>query len=319
MTKTKVFIVFISLLLTAPSAVFALSMQSPAGLQMPQSANDLATMFGVSAQSYLVADADTGQILIDKNADKAWPPASLTKLITALVVLDTKPNLKKSVAMIQKDQIAGACSSGGACIKTKPGVKFTVDGLFHALLMPSANNAASSLAGSTGLSISAFAVRMNQKAAALGAINSHFNEPTGMDPNNQITAGDYAKIVGAAFSNPYLAQIAGLSSYALRSTNNSRYNQTIKNTDKLLADSQIQILGAKTGYLNESKYNFAALIQTADGQKLAIVVLGEDHLFTAFEETKALAELSQEAKLLALTNNFAGYVLGTSTDATINN
>ena len=157
---------------------------------------------------------------------------------------------------------------------------------------------------------------MNQKAADLGATASHFNEPTGMDPQNQITAADYAKIVTAAFSNPYLLKIAGLSSYALRSTNNFRYNQTIKNTDKLLTDSSVQILGAKTGYLDEAKYNFTSLIKY-NGEELAVVVLGEDHLYTAFGETKLLADLAAQAQLLALTNSF-GMVLGTSTEANQN-
>ena len=264
----------------------------------------------------IVQDANTGQVLISKNSDLSWTPASLTKLVTALVVLDAKIKLTKTVAITSADQTLGACSSGGACIKAKSGVKFTVDGLFHAALLPSANNAASALARSTGLSMGQFAVLMNQKAASLGATGSHFNEPTGMDPQNQITAADYAKIVVAAFSNDYLRKIAGLTSYALRSTNDSRYNQTIKNTDKLLTDSGVQILGAKTGYLNEAKYNFAALVKY-NNEELAVVVLGENHLYTAFDETKLLANLAGQAQILALINPF-GMVLGTSTGANPN-
>ena len=137
---------------------------------------------------------------------------------------------------------------------------------------------------------------MNEKAASLGATNSHFNEPTGLDPTNIITAGDYSKIIAAAFSNSYLRNIAGLTSYALHSTNNSGYNQTIKNTDKLLANSDIQILGAKTGYLNESKYNFSALVKNPDGQELAIVVLGENHLYTAFDENHPAGQFNRRGK-----------------------
>ena len=124
-----------------------------------------------------------------------------------------------------------------------------------------------------------------QKSRGVRRRKFTFYEPTGLDPQNTITAADYAKIISAAFQSPYLQQIAQLSNYTLHSTNNSRYNQTIKNTDKLLADSGVQILGAKTGYLNESKYNFSALVQIG-GQTLAVVVLGEDHLYTAFDETK---------------------------------
>ncbi len=300
--------IIISGLLIAPSFAMALN--------MPTSGNDLANMQGVSAQAYIVQDATTGQVLIDKNADMPWTPASLTKLVTALVVLDTKPKLTKTVAITNQDQTLGACTSGGACIKAKVGVKFTVDGLFHAALLPSANNAASALARSTGLSMDQFVAKMNQKAASLGAVGTHFNEPTGMDPDNKITAADYAKIVTAAFSNAYLRAIAGLNNYSLRSTNNSRYNQTIKNTDKLLTDADVEILGAKTGYLTESKYNFASLIKY-NGQELAVVVLGEDHLYTAFGETKLLTDLAGQAQLLALVN-WGPMVLGTSTVASAN-
>lgn len=305
MSKTKITAILIATILTAsPTAVFALA--------MPQTGNDLAGLAGLAAQSYIVADAATGDVLISKNADVPWPPASLTKLVTALVVLDTKPRLAKSVVMTQSDQDAGQCQSGGACIRSKAGVKFTVDGLFHATLLPSANNAASALARSTGLSAAVFADRMNKKAQSLGATASHFNEPTGLNPQNQITAADYAKIVAAAFKNPYLSKIAGLKTFALRSANNFRYNQVIKNTDKLLANADITVLGAKTGYLDESKYNFSALISYRGGQKLAIVVLGEDHLYTAFDETKLLASLADQALGLALINHPA-QVLDAST------
>jgi D-alanyl-D-alanine carboxypeptidase len=168
------------------------------------------------------------------------------------------------------------------------------------------------LARSTGLTAAQFSKRMNQKAAALGAGHSHFNEPTGLDPSNIITAADYAKIVTAAFSNPYLRGIAQLSDYALRSSNNSRYNQTIKSTDKLLGDAQTVMLGAKTGYLNEAGYNFASLIKFNGSQELAVVVLGEDHLYSAFSETKQLLALSQMARALALLN-LPPAVLGTDT------
>jgi len=318
MIKKQIILVYIAALLTAPGAAFALNMpaglQMSAGLQMPQSGNQLASMIGFGAQAYVVADAQTGQVLISKNPNLSWTPASLTKLVTALVVLDTNPNLNKTVAMAQADQVLGGCKSGGACIAATPGVKFTVNGLFHAALMPSANNAASALARSTGLSMDDFVARMNQKAASLGAVNSHFYEPTGMNPQNSITAGDYVKIVTAAFSNSYLQGIAGLGKYALRSSNNSRYNQTIKNTDQLASDPDIKMLGAKTGYLNEAGYNFGALLNY-DGQELAVVVLGEQHLFTAFAETKQLASLAKEAQYLAIINPI-GAVLGTTTAVT---
>ncbi len=293
MLNKKIVTIFVFLLLLIPSSAFA--------LEMPTTPNDLALMSGVSARSYIVTDAKTGNILIQKNSDQPWTPASLTKLLTALVVLDSKTKLTKTVTMTLDDQVAGGCSVGGACIKSKAGVKYTVDGLLHAALIPSANNAANALARSTGLSIGAFVDKMNAKAAALGAVNSHFYEPTGMDPKNVITAADYSKIIAAAFANSYLQKIASLNSYTLRSANNTKYSQVIKNTNKLLSDTDVKILGAKTGYLDESKYNFASLLKYHGGQELIVVVLGEDHLTTAFAETKILAGLADSAQVLGAT------------------
>lgn len=287
-------------LLTTGFIFIFLTPSLASALSMPQNLSELAGMVDIGAQSYVVQDSKTGEILMSKNPNMARVPASLTKLVTALVVLDTKPKVSKVVTMKSSDQTGGACGNGGSCIKSKSGIKFTVDGLFHAALISSSNNAAIALARSTGLSESEFADRMNQKAKSLGAVNSFFKEPTGLDPENQTTASDYAKIVSAAFSNPYLSKIALLSKYTLRSTNNKSYTQIIKNTNKLIADPDISILGAKTGYLDESRYNFASLIKNHSGQQLAVVVLGEDHMASAFSETKLLAALVKQAEELAL-------------------
>ncbi|MFA5991339.1 MAG: serine hydrolase [Candidatus Doudnabacteria bacterium] len=304
MLKKGILIIILSFSLIAPVSVSALS--------MPQTGSELAEMSGVSAKAYVVVNTETGEVLVAKNENDLRVPASLTKLVTALVVLDTKPKLSKAVAITAADQTAGSCSSGGACIKAKAGVKFTVDGLFHAALIPSANNAANALARSTGLSSEKFVSLMNEKVKALGAINTKFNEPTGMDSGNVTTAADYAKIVTAAFNNKYLKNISSKEKYTLRSSNNFRYTQVIKNTDKLLADEDINIIGAKTGYLDESQYNFAAMASYKNGPKLAIVVLGEAHLYSAFAETKLLASMADDAQMLALIYNQPS-VLGTST------
>ena len=306
MLKKSVSIIILTILFIAPTSVFALS--------MPRTGSELADMSGISAKAYIVVNTETGETLAAKNENLPHVPASLTKLMTALVVLDTKPKLNKVVSITAADQKAGACASGGVCIKAKAGVKFTVDGLFHATLILSANNAANALARSTGLAPEKFAEKMNEKALQLGALNTKFNEPTGMDPNNTTTAADYAKILAATFNNAYLKKITNLQKYTLRSSNNSKYNQVIKNTNKLLGDSDIKVLVAKTGYLDESRYNFAAMARYKNGPKLAIVVLGKEHLYSAFAETKLLASLAEDAQILAFANN-QSIVLGTNITA----
>lgn len=292
MLYRKIIFILLTISLTVPN--FALA------LQMPASGSELAEMSGVTAKAYAVMDISTGQMLIQKNADVPRTAASLTKLVSAMVVLDTKPKLTKAVAMTKQDQVVGGCSQGGGCVKSAVGVKYTIDGLFHASLMPSANNAAAALARSTGLSSEQFALKMNEKAKSLGAINTQFNEPTGMDPTNVTTAADYAKIIAAAYKNDYLRKIAQKTSYALKSSSNSKYNQTLKNTDKLLANLDVKILIAKTGFLQESQYNFGSVLKYHNRDELAVVVLGEEKQSLAFSETALLAKLAEDARALAL-------------------
>jgi D-alanyl-D-alanine carboxypeptidase len=257
------------------------------------------TSGGVNAKAYVLIDAYTKLVVAAQNPDLAWTAASLTKLITALVVLDTKPRLSKRVTMTKADQTAGQCTSGGDCIKSASDVNFTLDGLFNAVIIKSANNAANALARSTGLSQAQFVKKMNAKAKALGATHSHFYEPTGMNPNNKITAADYSKIVAAAFANPYLSSIAQKSNYSLVSLNNSKYNQTITNSNTLLTSSQVDLVGSKTGYLPESSYNLATVLKYKNKQYI-VVVLGEPHMYMAYADTEFLATLAGGPKDLAL-------------------
>ncbi len=304
MKKQLINFILFAFFLALPGQIFA--------LELPKNVNELAENAQLSAKAFLVLDAKTGEVVMGKNQDMQWVPASLTKLLTALVVLDTKPKLTKAITITQEDQNTGACSFGGACIKAKPGVKFSVDSLFKAALLPSANNAANALSRSTGLTPEKFAKKMNEKAKSLGAVNSNFVEPTGMSPENKTTASDYSKILRAAFANSYLRGIAGKTSVKIYSANNSKYNQTLKNTNKLLGDSEANAIAAKTGYLDESLYNFASIIKTEGGQELVVVILGEEHLYSAFSDTKQLVLLVKAAKDLALLGS--GFVAGAITN-----
>ncbi len=301
--KIKVLTIFFIAIFLSPQAAFALQISD-----FLQNGADL----GFSAKSYVVAERNTGQVLLSKNSKEAWVPASLTKLVTLLTVLDTKPKLTKSVSIKADDQKAGQCSSGGACIATKPGVAYSVDGLFHASLMASANNATFALARSTGLTGAEFVKKMNEKAESLGATNTRFFEPTGIDPKNVTTAEDYAKIVAAAFSDPYLKKLAGLKQYTLTAANNKKYVHKLKNTNKLLGDDRLGSVAGKTGFLDESGYNFASLTQDRFGNSFVVVVLGSKTAASEFEETRQLVDWA------GLSLVFGGAVLGTSTSESIN-
>ncbi len=260
-----------------------------------------ATEDQISAKAYIVTDVTNGNVIVAENENDSRIPASLTKLVTAMVVMDTKPDFDKEIEMTKYDQTLGECGKGGGCIKAKPGVKFKVNDLFYAALLPSANNAASALARSTGLSAKQFAAKMNAKAKSLGAKHSKFYEPTGMGKSNVITAADYSKIVTAAFSKyPYLKEVAQSDSFDMVSTNNPEYNQTVHNNDKLLG-TEVNVIGAKNGYLGSiSGYNYGALVETNNGTKYAVVVLGEPHMYVAYSDTKYLVKLIEGLQVVAM-------------------
>ncbi len=299
----KPIIIAIATCLFVPA--FASALEMPAVLTLPQ--NSLAA---VTAQSYIVEEAATGNVLAKYNSDALRVPASLTKLVSTLVFFDTKPNLNKIVVMKQSDMDQGACTSGGACFSTKPGVAYKLGDLLRAALIASDNNAIAAVARSTGLSSSAFVSKMNAKVAALGMTSSHFVEPTGMDPANTTTAGDYAKIVREAFSNKAIRDSALMQSYSFSSTNNKRYVHTVKNTDKLLGDPDLTILGGKTGYLDESQYNFGSEIKDFLGNTIIVVVLGSRNYSSSFSDTKQLA---LQASVMLTFGGTGASVLGTST------
>ena len=300
MMKVRIISVSALLILLLPASVFA--------LQMPNSSETFAESLGLTAKSFLVIDNLSGNTLLAKKPQLSWPPASLTKLVTALVVLDTKPKLTASITMKKSDEV------GGARIATKAGIKYRFKDLLYASLTASANNATNAIARSANLATEDFVARMNEKARSLGAQNSVFYEPTGINEKNTTTALDFARIVKAAFENPLIAAAATIQNYSFRSVNNSNFFHKIKNTNQLLKDTafiaDFSFQGGKTGYLEESQHNFAALIKDKLGNELIIVVLGSQDSTSQFRETKELAALAGFARMFT---NVPQMILGSST------
>jgi D-alanyl-D-alanine carboxypeptidase len=272
----KFIIIFLLVLLVLPAKASAL-------LAMSDLLKASGVINGLTAKSYIVIDKQSGEVLESKSADLVWTPASLTKLVTALVVLDYNPNLTKNIAMKKSDEV------GGARLATKTGVSYKVKDLFYAALVASANNATNALARSTGLSSEQFLEKMNEKAKNLGAKNTIFYEPTGISEKNVTTAEDFSKITAKAFENPTILAATSLKTYSLTSVNNKRYKHNLKNTNKLLGDLDMVSVNGKTGYLNESQYNFAAEIKDRFGSDFIVVLFGSSNTQTQFAEAKELA------------------------------
>lgn len=216
------------------------------------------------ARAVGVADGK-GSFLFTKNAYEQLPLASLTKLMTVLVFLDKNPGWQKEVRIIAVDD------AEPAKVAFKAGDRVQVKDLFYATLIGSKNNAAKALARSTGLSHEDFIKKMNEKAKALGMKQTVFADVTGLDPGNRSTIEDVLKLSRAAFTNLNIAKAASMKSYTFRIVGTKR-RHTVRSTNFLLADTAFSAMG-KTGYINESGYNFASRVKNKK-QEVLVVVFG---------------------------------------------
>ncbi|PIS40676.1 MAG: hypothetical protein COT26_02080 [Candidatus Kerfeldbacteria bacterium CG08_land_8_20_14_0_20_43_14] len=221
----------------------------------------------VSSTAGAIYDVDSKNFVALKNSDEVHPIASLTKLMTALVYLDRKPTFKNTVTYQKSD--SAIC----ACLYLNPGEKVTTKDLWNAMLIGSANNSAKALARSTKLSEAEFVKLMNEKAKALGLNTLTFADPTGLDPANQGSAADMAKLAAIAFSRPEIASTTVKASYTF-STINTKRSHTITNRNKILK-SGWQITGTKTGYIEESGYCLIAQVKgKTTGRTVVVANLG---------------------------------------------
>lgn len=237
----------------------------------------------LEARSAAVLDIARGAFLETYNADEPMPIASLTKLMTALVFLDTKPNWGKRIAYSNAD------SRIGAKLYIRAGDTVTIRQLFNTMLIGSANNATMTLVRSTRLGTTEFVRRMNAKAKALGLVDTIFFEPTGLDEDNVSTAREYTLLAKVAFEHPRIQKVTTMPVFTF--STGRRVFHRIKNSNTLLLKKvPITILGGKTGYTEEA--GFSVVLKThADSVSSATitVVLGHPNSAGRFAEAKELA------------------------------
>ncbi|HEY6194119.1 MAG TPA: serine hydrolase [Candidatus Eisenbacteria bacterium] len=240
---------------------------------------------GVYARNAIVLDPATGEVLYEKNSSRSVPIASLTKLMTALVFLEQKPDLTREVE-VTPGEIAGAGHT-----QLRRGERVPLGELLHMSLMCSDNCATRVIALESGLSPADFIARMNTKAVELGLTGARFVEFTGLDEHNVATASDVARLLHAAANEPLIAQITTTRSYQFRT---ERRRHAINNTDRLLY-GRYEILGGKTGFILEAGYCFATWVRT-QGRDLIAVVLGAPTNATRFADAvRLIQKVSQPA------------------------
>jgi D-alanyl-D-alanine endopeptidase (penicillin-binding protein 7) len=236
---------------------------------------------GVYARNAILVDPGTGEVLFEKNSGNPVPIASLTKLMTALVFLEQKPNLMRQVEVTANE------INGGGHTQLRAGERAELGDLLHMSLMCSDNVATRVLARESGMTPDEFVPRMNRKAIELGLNDTRFVEYTGLDERNVATAADVARMLHAAAHDSLIQQITTTREYEFRT---ERRLHAIRNTDRLLY-GRWDVLGGKTGFIQEAGYCFATWIR-AQGRDLIAVVLGAPTNATRFADAVRLIQKS---------------------------
>lgn len=262
------FVLFVSFLLTVADAnVGPVMNEKVTTVKAPAGTKPAAP--GVWANAAVLIDAESGRVLYDKNADVKLPVASTTKMLTALVVRQ-HCDLAEEVTISKE-----AASVGEQGIILTPGEKLTVEQLLNAVLIHSANDASYALAEHAAGSVAEFAAMMNAKAAQLGATDSHFVNPHGLDQKDHYsTAHDLALIGRELMRDPVLAKMVSTSTYTIPYPGHS-WDRLAQNHNELLTKYP-HATGIKTGYTIPAGWCLVASA-SKDGKSLIAAVLNSSH------------------------------------------
>jgi D-alanyl-D-alanine endopeptidase (penicillin-binding protein 7) len=218
---------------------------------------------GLKSASALVVDAKTGDVVYQQDATAVAPIASISKLMTALVVMDGQQPLDEVIQLAPADKWTGK----GAFSRLPIGAKYTRADLLKLALMASENRASHALARNYPGGAAMFVKTMNLKAKALGMTQTRFEDPSGLSNNNVSSARDLVKLLNAATREPLIRQYSTLVSHGVRA---GKYQLTYRNTNLLVGRSDWDILVQKTGFTNDAGECLA--MQTTIGERTVNMV-----------------------------------------------
>ncbi|HYQ73323.1 MAG TPA: D-alanyl-D-alanine endopeptidase [Gammaproteobacteria bacterium] len=239
------------------------------------------TKLDLKSEAAVIVDND-GNEIYSKHGDDPQPIASITKLMTAMVILDGKLPMDERISITKADrdliQLTGSRLAYGATLTRKQ--------MLQLALMASENRAANALGRNWPGGMSSFVEAMNRKARSLGMHNSHFQDPAGLDPGNVASARDVVKMVKAAMQYPQIRKAT-----TTRTINVYPYKGrgplTYSNTNRLLKNKTWTIQLSKTGYLNEAGRCLAMQTEIAD-RELVIVLLNSYGKLTPFGDSNRI-------------------------------
>jgi len=219
----------------------------------------------LASSSALVIDESSSKVLYAKNADVALPMASITKLMTGMVVLDAHQDMNQIIEVTDADVDRIRYSSS----RLRVGSRLTRAKMLHIALMSSENRAASALGRNYPGGLPAFVAAMNAKARELGMTSTHYVEPTGLSSDNVASARDLAKLLAAASHYPTLCRYTTDQRYVVRP---GHYQLLYQNSNRLVDNPDWDIGIQKTGFINEAGH---CLVMQAniDGRPVLMIFL----------------------------------------------
>ena len=241
----------------------------------------------LSSSAVLVLDQESGQVLYGKNSQAIVPIASISKLMTAMVVLDANldPDEPITVSNDDVDWLRGSSS------RLQVGSTLTRDQLLRLALMASENRAAAALSRSYPTGRPGFIAAMNAKALSLGLTGTHFSDPTGLSSANVSTAEDLAAMVSAAHAYPKIREYSTLPGQVMQV---GKRSIAFHNTNGLVANPGWEIGLSKTGFINEAGRCLVMQAQLA-GRAIIIVLLDSWGKYTRIADASRIRQWIEAA------------------------
>jgi serine-type D-Ala-D-Ala endopeptidase (penicillin-binding protein 7) len=234
----------------------------------------------VRAAAAIIYNPETQQVLWQSNAQEERSIASITKVMTALVFLESGTPLDMPVTVQRSDVLRASTTY------LRAGYQVTPDDLLHLLLIGSDNAAARALARVSVYGSEGFVAQMNAKASELGLGTTHYADPSGLLATNVSSAFDMARLITVAASDERIGSIMRLATYTVGS---GKRTINVSSTNHLVREGEIDVRGGKTGFISRSGYCLATLLRLPQSsQQIAVVVLGAQSNAGRFWETRHL-------------------------------
>lgn len=259
----------------------------------PDQAMDMANAPAVWAEGTVLMDIDTGVILYEKNSHEKLHPASITKLLTCLVV--SEHSELTDIVTFSHEAVYNT-ESGSSNIGIDEGQQLTMEQCYYAALLDSANEVSSGMAEHVGGSIEGFAAMMNEKVRELGGTDSNFVNANGLNNEEHYTSAYDMALIGQAFAkNEMLLKISGTVFYHIDPTPMQPDSIDLRNHHRMIPGCQLSkarpyefVIGGKTGFTTLTR-NTLVTFAAKDGHRLVCVILKDENP-KHYEDTKALLD-----------------------------